>query len=222
MKPLAFGTVVVFSAAITATAVTALVMHYRPRQGAAPANPPAARELDVLYDAPAFSLIDQDGTPFSSETLKDKVWLADFIFTRCAGPCPIMTDHLRDVQKALGNAGVQLISFSLDPANDTPAVLKDYAKTYAADESTWRLLTGDAQAIYHVAKGLKMGAIPASGAQGIEHDTHFVLVDQAGKVRGYYSGQDDEGWKKAAEDAANLSKGSGIPPSPSPAGRGPG
>ncbi len=115
-----------------------------------------------------------------------------------------MTQKMRDAQKAIGKAPVQLISFSLDPQYDKPTVLKTYAKDFGLDESNWRLLTGDAKAIFALARGLKMSAIPASGDQAIEHDTHFVLVDQDGKIRDYYSSDDDEGWKKAAADAVRL------------------
>lgn len=97
------------------------------------------------------------------------------------------------------------VSFSLEPAYDTPVVLKQYAKDHGIDESNWRLLTGDAKAIYAFAKGFQMGAIPASGNQGIEHDTHFVLVDRNGKVCSYLGGADDEGWKNAAAEAVKIS-----------------
>ena len=83
-------------------------------------------EMPVLYEGARFALTDQDGKPFSNNDLRGKAYICDFIFTTCGSACPIMTHKLADVQKNTP-ADVQLVSFSVNPEHDTPAVLKEYA-----------------------------------------------------------------------------------------------
>src|SRR5206468_11373309 len=121
------------------------------------------------------------------KSLAGKPWIADLIFTHCAGPCPVMTGKMASLQKALASSDVRLVSISVDPKNDTPAVLKEYAQKFGADESRWLFLTGDEQAAYDVARGLLLPADPAKADAPIIHSTKFVLIDAAGKIRKYYS-----------------------------------
>src|SRR5580700_7739284 len=89
-----------------------------------------APALQVLGDIPQFELTAQSGQPFHSQTLAGKIWVADFIYTTCPGPCPRMTSQMREVQDAvLKIPDVRLVSFTVDPAQDTPPVLTEYAKT---------------------------------------------------------------------------------------------
>jgi protein SCO1/2 len=204
--------ILVVSVVLIAVFFASLVTAYVLRSRRAASQAPAADKEDILarpplFAAPPFSGTDQDGKPFTSEQLKGKVWLADFIFTQCPGPCPMMTARMRRAQVAMGDADVWLISFSLDPWNDTPAALKAYTKAHGADESRWRFITADAKAIFDIARGMRMHAAPATADSGIEHDTHFVLIDRAGQVRNYYSGADEEGWRAAAADAVKLARG---------------
>src|SRR5665213_2599477 len=88
-----------------------------------------APSLEVLGDIPQFELVAQNGQPFHSQVLAGKIWVADFIYTTCPGPCPRMTSQMREVQDAvLKIPNVRLVSFTVDPANDTPPVLVAYAK----------------------------------------------------------------------------------------------
>src|ERR1700675_3050639 len=99
--------------------------------------------LEVLGDIPQFELMAQDGQPFHSRVLAGKIWVADFIYTTCPGPCPRMTSQMREVQDAvLKIPDVRLVSFTVDPAEDTPPVLAAYAKTHGASDSIWYFLTG--------------------------------------------------------------------------------
>jgi cytochrome oxidase Cu insertion factor (SCO1/SenC/PrrC family) len=154
-----------------------------------------ARSMTVLADAPPFSLLDQDGKTVTLETLKGKPWVADFVFTRCAGPCPMMTAKMSKLSKALGEgetrADVRFVSVSVDPGNDTPAVLKEYADKFKADTSRWSFLTGEPDAVYAFAKRMLVTALPASEDKPIIHSEKFVLVDGAGKIRGFYSSNDE-------------------------------
>ena len=97
-------------------------------------------ELATFNTVPAFTLTDQAGEEFRSDAaLKGKVWIADFIFTTCTGPCPRMSSQMKRVQTELKDLpGVELVSFTVDPDNDTPSALAEYAKRFAADTSRWR------------------------------------------------------------------------------------
>ena len=161
--------------------------------------------LPVFYDAPNFSLTDQDGRPFGSGDLRGKVWVADFIFTTCPGACPKMTMKMSGLQRAVPEKDVRLLSFTVDPERDTPEVLKRYAQSYDADFSRWHFLTGDKSKLFDVAAGLKLTAAPAGQFRPeIVHAEKFLLVDGAGKVRGIYDSNDEQDLKKLATDAAAL------------------
>jgi protein SCO1 len=161
--------------------------------------------LPVLYAGPSFSLTDQDGKSFSSEQLRGKVWVADFVFTHCPGACPVMTMKMSGLQRAVPDRDVHFVSFTVDPERDTPAVLKDYAVRFEADPGRWHFLTGDGSALFEVAAGMKLTAAPA-GKFGPEilHAEKFLLIDGAGRVRGAYDSTDEQDMKKLAADAALL------------------
>ncbi len=166
---------------------------------------PTNRISDPMWPVPAFSLTDQNGKPLELSHLNGHVWVADFIFTSCNGPCPMMTTKMAQIQKTIGAAPVKLISFSVDPETDTPAVLKRYLQKFKADESNWLMATGNRAEIGKVAAGMKIAT--SAGAGPMAHGTYFILVDKDGRVRGYYGGQDEEGWKRVAEDAVKLATG---------------
>lgn len=153
---------------------------------------------------PAFALTDQSGRAFASTGMQGKTWIVDFIFTRCGGPCPMMTARMVALQKQLKDTGVRFLSLSVDPKFDTPEVLTKYAKERGADLSTWTFLTGDEGAIFAASKALLLGVTPANGEAPIMHSTKFVLVDAQGKVHGYYSGTEDESLKELEADARKL------------------
>lgn len=161
--------------------------------------------LPVLYDAPTFSLVDQDGRPFSSRDLRGKTWVAAFVFTHCPGACPKMTMKMAALQHSVPDRDVHLVSFTVDPDRDTPAVLKKYAQGYDADPARWHFLTGEKQAMFDAAAGMKLTAAPAGQfGPDILHAEKFLLVDGDGRVRGIYDSNDEQEVKKLAEDAAGL------------------
>src|SRR3984957_9062875 len=98
--------------------------------------------LQILGEVPQFELVSQDGQPFDSRTLAGKIWVADFIYTTCPGPCPRMTSQMREVQDAVSKIpDVRIVSFTVDPAQDTPPVLAAYAKLHGASPAMWYFLT---------------------------------------------------------------------------------
>jgi protein SCO1/2 len=169
--------------------------------------------LPELGRVPVFSMTDQAGKPVSDASLRGSVWAAAFIFTRCPSACPRVTTAMRGIQLDARSQGVplRLVSFSVDPDNDTPLVLTKYAAQYGADLATWSFLTGDANAIRTTAEqGFKVaveGKADPSGADfGLTHGTQLVLVDPSLAIRGYYSSSDDAALKRLVHDAARLVK----------------
>jgi protein SCO1/2/putative membrane protein len=170
----------------------------------------AARAEDpgVLFPAPAFSLTDQNGKTVTNEDLKGKTWLVDFIFTRCPGPCPIMTSKMVGLSKIVTSPDVRFVSITVDPAYDTPAVLKQYAEVRGATDPRFIFLTGERRTIYELAqKGFKLVAQAESARAPILHDERFLLVDGSGNVRGVYRSREDGSMAKLAMDAAAVASG---------------
>ena len=155
---------------------------------------------------PAFQLTDQAGQPFTSGSLKGRAWIADFIFTSCAGTCPQMTARMASLQAKLPPA-VQLVSISVDPQRDTPQVLAEYAGRHGADPARWRFLTGDPGRIAPlVSQGFRLSY--AEGTDPVEpiiHSVRFVLVDPSGAIRGYYDSTDPAQVERLVRDATLLS-----------------
>jgi protein SCO1/2 len=173
---------------------------------------PAIKPGDVLFNVPAFSLTDQNNQPITDQTLRGKPWIAAFIFTNCAGPCPMMSANMKKLQQRVPSPDLRLVSFTVDPQRDTPAVLKQYAQNLGADESRWSFVTGSPQAMADVARGMLMPLAPGTESSDITHSTKFLLVDPDGGVRGVYS-SDPEGMEQLATHAAKLV---GIPPTTQP------
>lgn len=174
-----------------------------------PAPPPAAQDLD---DDPrplgAFRLVERSGKAVTEADLAGKVWIADFVFSRCPSSCPRLTAELRTLQDKLRGTGVRLVSVSVDPEHDSPEVLARFASRYGADPDRWWFLTGppaDVQALIH--DRFLLTALPtdaqdqANGAERIMHDSRFVLVDRGNKVVGYFD-SGDEAARKALEAKA--------------------
>jgi protein SCO1/2 len=168
-------------------------------------------DLPTLGDVGGFSLIDQAGRQVSDATLRGRVWAAAFFFTRCPTVCPRITRRMRELQQAAAKGGVklELVSFSVDPENDTPEVLTAYARQYGADLSSWRFLTGDLAVVRKTSEqGFKLAldGTPTPGAAdfGLFHGSHLVLVDGVGQIRGYYRTSEDAQMAQLLKDAARL------------------
>jgi protein SCO1/2 len=163
-------------------------------------------DLPILGAVPEFSLKAQDARVVTRAELDGKIWIADFIFTSCAGMCPMMTGEMRRLQEKLP-AEVRLVSFSVDPAHDTPEVLAAYAARNGADLNRWVFLTGDKQALYKLSiEGFKLAVDDTVGtpAEPVTHSSRFALIDRAGKIRGYYGIEDADAMKRLVVDAQRL------------------
>ena len=136
-------------------------------------------------EAPDFSFTNQNGTQTSLSDLKGKVWIANFIFTRCQSMCPLLTGKMANLEKKFLNEHIKFISFSVDPEHDTPEVLLNYAKKYPAQKNDWLFLTTkDKNQMWEfISGGFKLGVGEptseelAQGAEPVMHSSRFVLVD---------------------------------------------
>lgn len=151
-------------------------------------------DLPKLFAVPAASLVDENGKTVNLDSLKGQVIVYDFIFTNCGGTCPIMTANMRSLtQKIPKDAPVRFVSISVDPARDTPAVLKEYAKRVRNDDR-WMFLTGDRSAIVKLSvEGFKLAAgDPGPGGDPLLHSSKFAVADRNGVIREYYGGTDGD------------------------------
>jgi len=153
---------------------------------------------------PSFQLTDQNGAAFGSPELLGKIWIADFVYSTCPGPCPLISGRMGELQKPLRDTDVKLVSFSVDPQHDTPAVLRDYAAQLDAQPGRWYFLTGDKDTIYRLSRdGFKLAAGEGEAAGPI-HSTRMVLVDRSGTIRGYYDATDADAVTRLLADVAHL------------------
>lgn len=145
------------------------------------------------HTLPYFEFKKQDGGVFNSDSIKGKIVIGDFIFTRCEGICPQMTGQLKRVQDAFINQpDVIIISHTVDPEYDTTQVLNDYAKQYGALNGKWYFLTGTKEKLYeHARKGYVLPVQDGDGGpEDFVHSEKVVLIDKKGRIRGYYDGTD--------------------------------
>src|SRR5437588_10065635 len=164
------------------------------------------RTVSSYGTVPEFVLVNQDGQNFGSAQLRGKIWIADFIYTTCPGPCPMISSRMSELQKPLQKTDVHLVSFSVDPEKDTPEVLRGYADKLQAEPGRWDFLTGAKPAIYKLSHdGFKLAVSDGSDAQGIPvHSTRIVLVDRHGQIRGYYDATEPEAITKLLADTNPL------------------
>ncbi len=154
----------------------------------------------------AFELTNQDGQPFGSTQLLGKIWIADFIYTTCPGPCPMISSRMSELQKPLEKTDVHLVSFTVDPARDTPQVLRGYAEKLQAEPGRWDFLTGPQSTIYNLSRnGFKLAISDGSEEKGLPvHSTRLILVDRHSEIRGYYDAAEADGMTKLLADTNHL------------------
>ncbi len=165
-----------------------------------------AREkpLPVYGQVSPFALTSQTGTLFASRSLENRIWVADFFFSTCTGPCPRMSSQMHWVQKQIADLPqVRLVSFSIDPEHDTPPVLAAYAQRFRAEPGRWFFLTGarpELQRLNH--HDFKLGEDDGT----MMHSTRFVLVDGRGRIRGYYRTDEEGGLNSLIRDIRRLAR----------------
>ena len=176
------------------------------------------RELPVYWEAPGFALLHQQGDTLRTADLRGEPWVASFVFTNCTGVCPLITQKmgvLRDSLAAEGVLGeeVRLVSFTVDPARDTPEVLREYAGKFGGSPpEQWAFLTGEpAEAVRTmIQSGFKLTASlsPEDEHGGrdyqVMHSPRLVLVDGSGQVRGVYDSTEPDAVERLGADLRAL------------------
>lgn len=160
--------------------------------------------LPIYGQIKDFQLIDSNKDRFQYSQLKDKIWVADFFFTTCGTICPIMSKNMQSLYGAYkSNPIIEFVSISVNPEQDTPDVLAEYAKRYQANTDTWHFLTGPREDIKDLTvNSFKIGSIE----DPIFHSANFVLVDKSGRIRGYYDGTVREEIMELSNDLGQLLK----------------
>lgn len=177
-------------------------------------NSAGSVSLPVISEIPAFTLTNQLGQAVSRDDLLGKVWIANIIFTKCAGPCPELTRKMALLQAALpSDSPAALITLTTDPEFDTPAVLKKYGERFGAQSSRWWFLTGAKPEISRLAAGgLKLAAVEkpkeeqTSDVDLFIHSTLFVLVDKKGRLRTTFESTEPGTQQRLLQAVAQLAR----------------
>ena len=164
------------------------------------------RTISSYGTVPSFQFVNQSAQPFGSAQLNGKIWIADFIYTTCPGPCPMISTRMGELRKPLEKTDVHLVSFSVDPEKDTPTVLRGYAEKLRAEPNRWDFLTGSKSAIYKLSHdGFKLAISDGKEEAGVPvHSTRMVLVDRHGQIRGYYEATEPDAVTKLVADTNHL------------------
>lgn len=174
-----------------------------------------AQPLPVIAPVPEFSLTASDGRTVTRSDLIGSPWVADFIFTHCTGPCPTLTLRMRSLQETLRERGsdARLLSISLDPTEDTPAVMAEYARRANADPNRWWFLTGTDEKQVHemVRNGFLQTVQRAAPGLAIVHSAYFLVIDRAGNIRAAFDGTEAESKPKILAAIEALSRETAAP-----------
>lgn len=177
--------------------------------------------LPVLFEAPAFDLVNQDGQRVRNSDLEGSPYVAAFMFTSCTTACPMMAGRFSSLQEQISDSRVKLVSFTVDPERDTPEVLKGYLQRFKADTGRWSFLTGTKEQMVAAERGFGVRLPrPAADARNNEantvpetdpmallpHSDQFILVDSRGRVRGLYDTKDDNAMARLREDSRVLAE----------------
>jgi protein SCO1/2 len=170
----------------------------------------AEPEIPVLAPIAEFELTDQDGRPFGSAQLRERVWVAGFAFTSCRSVCPLLTAQMANLQRRIARHGdrVHLVTFTVDPETDTPQRLREYALRHHADLARWSFLTGDPEQVRATIQRGFMVAVGSrrdleDGGYDILHTAQLLLVDRRHRLRGLYE-TTEEGLARLERDITRL------------------
>jgi len=154
-----------------------------------------------------FSLINQNGDRVTEQDYENKIYVADFFFTRCPSICPVMTNNMEKLQIVfLNDEDVKLLSLSVTPEMDSVPILYDYASKNGALDTKWNITTGNKKHIYELARRSYFAAVDEGdgGLQDFIHTPNFVLVDKEKQIRGIYDGTKDEEIQRLIKDIRTL------------------
>ena len=202
-------------ATLGVAAGTVLWLKLAPKPQAAHWNTLPLEGLNRYGPVPAFDLVERSGSKISLADLRGKVWIADFIYTSCEDTCPLQTATMAKLQERWAKSPeLTLVSFSVDPERDDPAVLSRYADRFKADARRWLFLTGGKEEIGQLVQDgfrLSAAAVTEAGSHQpvILHSPRFVLIDRKSDIRGYYDSRDPGALSRLNQDVATLLKDQG-------------
>lgn len=163
--------------------------------------------LQKIRQLPDFKLTERSGSEIQLSDLKGKVWLADLVYTTCPSTCPMLSNRLSSLQsEAFKNDAVRFVSISVNPAHDTPEVLRTYAEKFHANQGKWFFLTGDKTKVTELVDwGFLLAAKETSdGSAEMMHSTKIALVDRSGVIRAYYEGAQGDETQQILRDIERL------------------
>jgi len=162
-------------------------------------------ETSVIGVVPEFRFTTQEGKTLTRQDLLGKVWVIVFFFTRCPGPCPMMSSRFAEISKELKKGkDVRLVSLSIDPEHDTPEVLKEYAKRFGADPDRWIFLTGPKNEVEEFTTKGMLQALSNADPTAPVHSTRFLVIDRQGRIRTARKLDEPELVQKLLIDIGNL------------------
>lgn len=167
------------------------------------------QEVRKYHTISDFELYNQNGDTITQDFYKDKIYVADFFFTTCITICPIMTNHMLQIQEKLkDDPEVLLLSHTVIPNADSVPQLKKYALEKGVDDTKWNLVTGEKKQIYDLARKSYLAAKSQGDAGPFDmiHTENFVLVDKKKRIRGFYDGTDPEAIEELLHDIEVLKK----------------
>jgi len=154
-----------------------------------------------------FKLINQNGDTITQEDYKDKIYVADFFFTRCQTICPIMTNNIGKLQEVFKNDDdIKFLSLSVTPEMDSIPILREYANRKGVIDAKWNITTGDKKHIYELARKSYFAVLDEGdgGVQDFIHTENFILVDKKKQIRGFYDGTDSKDMQRLIADIKIL------------------
>lgn len=165
--------------------------------------------LPVIATLPEFSLVEASGETIGRDDLAGHPWVADLVFTHCAGICPRMTAEMGRLERQTDDLpDLKFVSISVDPERDTPQVLREYAERVGARRARWLWLTGERDTIWKLSsEGFLLPLAegnPAMGDDDIIHSQYFVLLDGGARIRGVYDIRDSEAMLKLRGDIRRV------------------
>lgn len=163
---------------------------------------PREEALPVMGRVAGFTLTDQNGEPFGMKDLEGHIWIADFFFSNCPGPCPRMSTLMGEIQAQTKDVeGLRIVSITVDPERDTPEAMKAYGERYGAIDGRWYFLTGPRELLHRLAReDFKLFDVDGS----LQHSTRFALIDRKGQIRGFYTTGLDGSYARIPEDVRKL------------------
>lgn len=163
----------------------------------------------IYHQIPNFEFINQDSVKITQKDYEGKIYVADFFFTTCPTICPKMkTQMLRIYEKFKDNPNVAILSHTIDPRHDTPAILREFMNNLGIKSKMWQMVTGDKTKIYEIGQKSYMVSATDDPTQpgGIVHSGAFILVDKNRHIRGIYDGTEPEKVDKLMKDMDVLLK----------------